>query len=81
MVHIKFFGTARVKFGKKEMDADAKNVKELLKIVADEFGVTVKDMKQFLVYVNEVNINKLSMWRTKLYDADQIMFLSPASGG
>ncbi|HKL94591.1 MAG TPA: MoaD/ThiS family protein [Clostridia bacterium] len=81
MVHIKFFGTARVKFGKSEMVANAKCVKELLQIVADEFGVRVKDIKQFLIYVNEINISKLKMWRTKLYEGDQIMFLSPASGG
>ncbi|MDD4839309.1 MAG: MoaD/ThiS family protein [Clostridia bacterium] len=81
MVYVKFFGSARVKFEKKEMEADCSDIKTLLQIISKEFGVEVKDVKQFLVYVNEVNINKLKMWRTKLSDGDKIMLLSPASGG
>ena len=81
MVNIKFFGSARVKFGIRELSVDASDMGGLLKAVAAEFKVCEKDLKQFIVYVNEVNISKLKMWKTKLNDGDGIMFISPASGG
>ena len=71
MVKVKFFGSARVMLKEKDV----------LEFVADKYGVTVKDMKQHLIYVNEVNITKLKMYKTKLNDGDIIMLLSPASGG
>ncbi len=81
MVTVKLFGTARVKFHEKEFQVEAGTVKELMEVLADRFSVRTKDVKQFLIYVNEVNITKLKMYRTKLNEGDVIMFLSPASGG
>lgn len=81
MVKVKFFGSARVMLKEKEIEGDFASVKDVLEFVADKYGVTVKDMKQHLIYVNEVNITKLKMYKTKLNDGDIIMLLSPASGG
>jgi molybdopterin converting factor small subunit len=81
MVSVKFFGSARVKFGIKELNVEASDLSSLLKITAGELKVSEKDLKQFVVYVNDVNISKLKMWKTKLKDGDGVMFLSPASGG
>ena len=81
MVNVKFFGTARVKFQTRSLDVDADDVKTLIEKIAKHFGIHEKDLKQFLVYVNEKNITELKMYKTKLADGDTVMFLSPASGG
>ena len=81
MVKVKFFGTARVLLKDKEMEGDFKNVKEMLDGIIQKYGVTMKDMKQYYVYVNEVNISKLKKYKTELKDGDVVYLLSPASGG
>ena len=81
MVKVKFFGTARVLLQDKEMEGDFKNVKEMLEGIIQKYGVTMKDMKQYYVYVNEVNISKLKKYKTELRDGDVVYLLSPASGG
>lgn len=84
MIEVKFFGTARVKFQVKSIEVDAtkaKDVKALVGIIAEKFCIREKEVRQFLIYVNEENIASLKMYKTKLNDGDKIMFLSPASGG
>lgn len=81
MVTVKLFGTARVKFHEKEFQVEASTVKELTEVLALRYSVKPKEFKQFLTFVNDVNINKLKMFRTKLADGDVVMLLSPASGG
>ena len=71
MIEVKFFGTARVKF----------QVRSIISVVAERFCIREKEVKQFLIYVNDVNIASLKMYKTKLNDGDKVMFLSPASGG
>ena len=81
MVKVKFFGTARVLLQDKEIEGDFKNVKEMLEGIIQKYVVTMKDMKQYYVYVNEVNISKLKKYKTELKDGDVVYLLSPASGG
>ncbi len=81
MVKIKFFGIARVKFQVREVEIDAKSINAALVLLAEKFSVKTRDLKKFLIYVNEVNISNLKMYRTELKDGDVVMFLSPSSGG
>jgi len=81
MVTVKFFGIARIKFQEKEICVESSSVKELCEVIAKRYNVPVKDVKQFLIYVNEVNIVDLKTFRTPLKDGDKLMFLSPSSGG
>lgn len=81
MVIVKLFGTARLKFNEKEVQVEASTVKELTVVLAERYGVKAKDIRQFLIFVNDSNITALKMFRTKLNDGDVIMLLSPASGG
>ncbi len=81
MIEVKLFGTARLDLNMKETQIEADTVKDLLKGIAKQAGVPDKKMKQFLVYVNEVNIDQLQRFKTKLVDGDKIMILSPSSGG
>lgn len=81
MVKVKFFGTARVLLKDKEMEGDFKNVGDMIDAIISKYNVTKKDMKQYFIYVNEVNISKLKKYKTELKDGDVVMLLSPASGG
>ena len=81
MVNVKFLGTARVLLKDKEMEGDFKNVKDMVEAICEKYGVTQKDMKQYFIYVNEVNIAKLKKYKTELKDGDIVWLLSPASGG
>ncbi len=81
MVTAKFFGTARIVLKMKTEQIEALDVNELLSIIANKANVSAKKMKQFLVYVNEVNIDVLQNFKTKLKDGDVVMVLSPSSGG
>lgn len=81
MVKVKFFGGARAKFNEKEISLEAANVKDMNKKIAERFGVELNVLKQFLIYVNEVDIRGLKNYRTKLKDGDTVMYFSPSSGG
>lgn len=81
MVEVRFYGISRIKLGRKEMNIDAESVKELQSKIAEELALPIKDVSNFLVFVNEVNIDKLKGFKTKLHDGDTVMFLSPSSGG
>ncbi|MEG1529183.1 MAG: MoaD/ThiS family protein [Clostridia bacterium] len=81
MIEVRFFGTARLNLNMKYLELDAKSVSELLKKIEIEANVPPKFARNYLIYVNEVNIDKLKRFRTKLNDGDKIMILSPSSGG
>ena len=81
MVKVYLYGTARVQFKEKVVELDVKNVKELLVKIAERYNVKPKDVKQHLIFVNEVNIQSLKNYRTELKDGDVVYLLSPASGG
>ena len=81
MVTVKLFGAARVNYKDKEVQVDASTVKEVLEKLAEKYSAPVKDFKQFVYFVNEVNIDKLKMYRTPLRDGDVVMVISLGSGG
>ena len=81
MVKVYLYGTARVKFKDKLLEVDCKSIQEVLEYIANKYNVKVSDVKQHLIFVNEVNIDKLKLYKTPLKDGDIVYLLSPASGG
>jgi len=81
MIKVLLYGIARLKFNTKQLDIEANSVKDLLTKMALMLNVKYKDMKGFLIYVNDINITDLSMFKTKLKDGDVVMILSPSTGG
>ena len=82
MINVRFFGTARITLNMKNIELeDCKTVKQALTKIANISNVSYSKMKQFLVFVNETSIDKLHGYRTKLNDGDEILLLSPSSGG
>ena len=65
-----------------ECSLEAKNIKELFKELYEMNPVySVKELKNAIIYVNDVNFIKLKKYRTKLADGDKVLIMSPASGG
>lgn len=82
MVNVKFFGAARVKLGSQALQLEAANLTELLeKISAVPPNIPLMDLKNFLIYINGKPIKTLKMFKSPLKDGDEVLFLSPASGG
>lgn len=81
-VKVRYFGEARIKQKVAYDYFEAETVKDLLGLIAEKSEeLTEKELRDFLIFVNNVSITKLKMFRTKLSEGDEIMFLSPASGG
>jgi len=82
MIKIKFYGVARLKFNVKEFEMEpCKDIKHLLDGLADKFSVPAKHFHSYLIYINDVNIHELGIYKAKLHDGDVIMFFSPSTGG
>ena len=81
MITVKLFGAARINFKDKAVEMEASTVKEVLEKLAEKYNVSIKDFKQFVYFVNDVNIDKLKMYKTPLKDGDIVMVISLGSGG
>lgn len=64
------------------MQAEASSIKGLLKEMENQIeGMTYNELKQNVIFVNGKNITELKMYRTKLNCGDEVLFMSPVSGG
>lgn len=71
-----------MKIGMQSMQVQASNVKDLLKRMEFELeDMTYSELKQNVIFVNGKNITEQKMYRTKLKDGDEVLFMSPVSGG
>ena len=84
MVKVKLFGLFRLDTGIKEMEADAKSVKELYplllaeaKRVRPDTTITAKDIDGCIVVIN----GRQSKKSAPLSDGDEVMLMSPVCGG
>ncbi len=82
MAKIKFFGLLRLKAGVSNMSAEATNIKELITILGNRIeGLDIPELKNSVIFVNGKNITDQKMYRTKLDENSEVMFLSPIAGG
>ncbi|HHT83870.1 MAG: MoaD/ThiS family protein [Christensenellales bacterium] len=82
MIKVKFYGLLRLKIGMESMEVEADSVRGLLYAMEKQLeGLTYKDLKQSVIFINGKNITDLKMYRTKLKDGDNVIFMSPVSGG
>ena len=82
MVKVEFFGLYRLNYKMKECEIDAADIKELFRKLNEMNPVySVRDLKNSIVIVNDVNFNELKKYRTKLNNGDKVLIMSPASGG
>lgn len=82
MVKVEFFGLYRLNYKMKECEIDAADIMELFRKLNEINPVySVKELKNSIVIINDVNFNNLKKYRTKLHDGDNVLIMSPASGG
>lgn len=80
MIKIKLFGTLRLKTGCKSLEAefsDALTVKDACQCLADETGISAKEVRKSIIAVN----GKPAKHTAALQDGDEVSFFSPAGGG
>ena len=76
MITVKLFGLLRIESGIKEVQLDAKTVKEVLDVLAN-YGILRKDLDGCIILVNGSSASK----RSKLTDGDTVVLMSPVAGG
>lgn len=82
MINVKFFGLLRTTLNTNELNISAENIKSLIDEIEVEASISCKrELKQAIIFVNEVNFLNLKKYRTKLQTGDKVVFLSPVSGG
>lgn len=82
MVKVKFYGMIRLNAGLAELELEAKTIGELIGLIDYKVeGLNEKDLKNCVILVNQINMLKLRKLKTTLKDGDEVLFLSPASGG
>lgn len=83
MVRVRFFGLYRLDLKTDEISLEAATVSELIKKLAEKFPpLKTKDFKDGVIFLNGEMIFKYKKkYRTVLKDGDEVMIMSPASGG
>lgn len=76
MITVKLYGLLRIESGIKEIQLDAKTVKDVLNHLANQ-GISPKELSGCVVLVNGKNASK----RSKLTDGDTVVLMSPVAGG
>ena len=76
MITVKLYGLLRIESGIKEVQLEAKSVKEVLEYLTGR-GISAKELSGCFILVNGKNANK----RSKLTDGDAVVLMSPVAGG
>ena len=82
MARVRFFGVLRLELGVSAVEIDADNISELLKEISRSYEkLEIRKLRGSVIYVNEKSISDLRGYKTKLNKEDEVIFLSPVSGG
>lgn len=82
MIKVKFFGILRLSLQKSSVELEAENVSDLINNICKLMPeADYNDLRNSIIFVNDTEIVKLKGYRTKLRQGDEVMFLSPVSGG
>jgi molybdopterin converting factor small subunit len=82
MIKVKFFGALRLDLGTASVEVEASTVQEVYEKLAEMFAMLkAKDLKNYVTFVNGENIVNLKMQSTELNSGDEIILMSPVSGG
>lgn len=82
MIKVRFFGKIRMEIQTSYMDIEANSIDELFrKIEKNDANIKYKELKKAIIFVNDVNIFKLTKYKTPLQSGDEVIILSPVGGG
>ena len=82
MIQVKFFGLTRLALKTNKLELEAKTVEEALEKISDMYdSISLKELKNCVIFVNGTNIVEYRRFNTKLNDGDEMHIISPSSGG
>ncbi|MBI9012394.1 MAG: MoaD/ThiS family protein [Clostridiales bacterium] len=82
MIKVEFYGTLRSLMNLDMLNVEAGTIKELIVAIEEKTKIACKsELRNAITFVNQENFLKLKKYNTKLIAGDEVVFLSPASGG
>jgi molybdopterin converting factor small subunit len=82
MVTVKFFGLIRIHSNVKYLEVNTGTVREAIdQIVKCQPQIDKESLLQSIIIHNKVQLNGNKRLKCNLCDGDELVFLSPASGG
>lgn len=82
MITVRVFGITRLILNVKKIQIDANSVGEALKIMSSLYeNITLKELKNCIIFVNGTNMIELKRFSTKIKDGDELQIFSPIGGG
>jgi molybdopterin converting factor small subunit len=82
MITVRVFGLTRLLIKVNRLELDANSVREALEIISSLYeNITLKELKNCVIFVNGTNMLELKRFNTKVKDGDEIQILSPIGGG
>lgn len=82
MITVKFFGLLRVNNNIKQLRVKEGTVRQVLdEVMRLHPSITEQQLKQAIMVINKKQITGNKRFSIKLKEGDELVFLSPASGG
>lgn len=81
MVNVKFYGLIRLLIKISNINVEANTVDEALRKINKQYEVGENILHNSIILVNEKNITNLKMFKTPLFDGDEIKIFSAGGGG
>lgn len=82
MIKVRFFGMIRLKLKVSSVEIEAGRIDRLLVEISKKYeGLSLKELKNSIIFVNGTNMINLNMLKTRLNDGDEVQVFSPAAGG
>lgn len=82
MISVDLYGLYRLKSKDSRYEFEsAKDIRQLILLLERASGIPASELKQAVIFINGIPIDKLGTYRAKLNGGDRISIISPASGG
>lgn len=81
MAIAKYYGAVRLKTNQNIDLFKARDVKTLLKSISKKYDIPYIELKKNLIYVNNVDIDRMDRLKTRLDHNDVVMIMGVTAGG
>lgn len=82
MITVKFFGLISIDSNVKNLSAKAGTVAEVIKEILQQCpNISERQLKDAVIVINSKQISGIKRFTTYLQDGDELVFLTPSSGG
>lgn len=82
MITVKFYGPLRITHHIKELILDEGSIKEVMEALVQQYpDIHIKELKNSIIIVNKMILTKSNRLSVRLKTGDELVFMSPVSGG